>query len=50
MNNKAIMTTSANPFHYGHLDIYKKAKRVFDDVTVGNKLLIDDGKIISSLK
>jgi pantetheine-phosphate adenylyltransferase len=34
MKNKAIMTTSANPFHYGHLDIYKKAKRIFDDVTV----------------
>lgn len=34
MKNKAIITTSANPFHYGHLDIYKKAKNIFDDVTV----------------
>lgn len=34
MKNKAIITTSANPFHYGHLDIYKKAKKIFDDVTV----------------
>lgn len=34
MNNKAIVTTSANPFHYGHFDIYKKAKKIFDDVTV----------------
>lgn len=34
MKNRAIMTTSANPFHYGHLDIYRKAKRIFDDVTV----------------
>ena len=29
---KAIITTSANPFHYGHLDIYDKAKDIFDEV------------------
>lgn len=34
MKNKAIMTTSASPFHYGHLDIYRKAKRIFGDVIV----------------
>ena len=31
---KAIITTSANPFHYGHLDLYNKAKDIFDDVKV----------------
>lgn len=31
---KAIVSTSANPFHYGHLDIYNKAKEIFDDVKV----------------
>lgn len=32
--NKAIITTSANPFHYGHLDIYNKTKQIFYDVKV----------------
>lgn len=31
---KAIVTTSANPFHYGHLDLYNKAKEIFPDVKV----------------
>ena len=31
---KAIISTSANPFHFGHLDIYNKAKEIFDDVKV----------------
>ena len=31
---KAIVTTSANPFHYGHLDIYNKAKVIFPDIKV----------------
>ena len=31
---KAIVSTSANPFHYGHLDIFNKAKQIFDDVHV----------------
>ena len=31
---KAIITTSANPFHYGHLDIFNKAKEIFEDVRV----------------
>ena len=31
---KAIVSTSANPFHYGHLDIFNKAKQIFDDVQV----------------
>ena len=31
---KAIITTSANPFHYGHLDLYNKAKKIFPDVKV----------------
>ena len=31
---KAIITTSANPFHYGHLDLYTKAKQIFADVKV----------------
>lgn len=31
---KAIITTSANPFHYGHLDLYNKAKAIFKDVEV----------------
>ncbi len=26
---KAIVTTSANPFHYGHLSLYNEAKRIF---------------------
>ena len=26
---KAIVSTSANPFHYGHLDIFRKAEGVF---------------------
>lgn len=33
-NKKAIVSTSANPFHFGHLDLYKKAKNIFDDVKV----------------
>jgi pantetheine-phosphate adenylyltransferase len=33
-NMKAIITTSANPFHYGHLDIFNKAKKIFEDVRV----------------
>lgn len=32
--SKAIVSTSANPFHFGHLDIYNKAKEIFDDVIV----------------
>lgn len=32
--NKAIITTSANPFHYGHLDLYNKAAKIFLDVKV----------------
>lgn len=31
---KAIVSTSANPFHFGHLDIYNKAKEIFQDVRV----------------
>lgn len=31
---KAIVSTSANPFHYGHLDIFNKAKQIFDDVHI----------------
>lgn len=31
---KAIITTSANPFHYGHLDLFNKAKKIFEDVRV----------------
>lgn len=31
---KAIVSTSANPFHFGHLDIYNKAKEIFDNVKV----------------
>lgn len=31
---KAIVSTSANPFHFGHLDIYNKAKEIFQDVKV----------------
>ena len=34
MNKKAIVSTSANPFHFGHLDIFNKAKEIFDDVHV----------------
>ena len=30
----AIITTSANPFHYGHLDLYNKAKQIFYEVKV----------------
>lgn len=26
---KAIVTTSANPFHYGHLSLYREAMRIF---------------------
>lgn len=26
---RAIVTTSANPFHYGHLSLYNEAKRIF---------------------
>ena len=32
--NTAIITTSANPFHFGHLDLYNKAKEIFPDVKV----------------
>lgn len=31
---KAIVSTSANPFHFGHLDIFNKAKQIFNDVHV----------------
>ena len=31
---KAIITTSANPFHYGHLDLYNKASEIFPEVKV----------------
>ena len=31
---KAIISTSANPFHFGHLDIFNKAKEIFEDVQV----------------
>jgi len=34
MKKKAIVSTSANPFHFGHLDIFNKAKEIFDDVHV----------------
>ena len=34
INKGAIVSTSANPFHYGHLDLYNKAKDIFDDVKV----------------
>lgn len=37
MENKkytAVVSTSANPFHYGHLDIYTKAVRIFGDGNV----------------
>ena len=34
INKGAIVSTSANPFHYGHLDIYNKAKEIFPDVKV----------------
>ena len=30
----AIVSTSANPFHYGHLDIYNKAREIFPFVKV----------------
>lgn len=30
----AIITTSANPFHYGHLDIFNKAIKIFDNVHI----------------
>lgn len=48
---KAVITTSANPFHYGHLDLYNKAKNIFGDVLVvvainsnksQNKLIIEE--------
>ena len=31
---RAVVSTSANPFHFGHLDIFNKAKQIFDDVQV----------------
>lgn len=31
---KAIVTTSANPFHYGHLDLFNKATEIFQNVKV----------------
>lgn len=46
MNNKAIITTSANPFHYGHLDLYNKAKTIFTDVKI--VVAQNSGKEISS--
>lgn len=34
VTKKAIITTSANPFHYGHLDLYNKACEIFPEVKV----------------
>ena len=34
VTKKAIITTSANPFHYGHLDLYNKACEIFSEVKV----------------
>ena len=31
---KAIVTTSANPFHFGHFHLYLDAKAIFSDVRV----------------
>lgn len=34
VTKKVIITTSANPFHYGHLDLYNKACEIFPEVKV----------------
>lgn len=34
MINKAIVSTSANPFHFGHLDLYNEASKIFGNNNV----------------
>lgn len=29
ITNRAIVSTSANPFHFGHLDLYNQARKIF---------------------
>lgn len=49
MNFKAIVSTSANPFHYGHYQIYNKAVDVFGKDNVSIVVAQNDNKPDSNI-